>query len=66
MSPIFVAEILKLHPVQQAAFHELLMWGSAGTSQGFEHSDIAVEKALEWARQVPIPPEQPKEETEEE
>jgi hypothetical protein len=69
VSPHYLAEIAKLHPAQQAAFQELMIWGNSGVEQGFTPSDVAIESALRWAQQVPIPPpapELPEEETPEE
>lgn len=55
MSPEQLSELQSLHPVQQAAYYEIIMWGSAGTERGFTPTTAAIDKALEWAKQVPIP-----------
>lgn len=55
MSPLYLAQFLELHAVQQAAYQELIMWGNSGT-QGIGPTDMAIERALAWAKQVPIPP----------
>lgn len=56
MPPYVLEQLSMLHPAQQAAFYELIMWSNSGTPAGIPASAIACEKALEWAKQVPIPP----------
>lgn len=60
MSPEIREEIQKLHPFHLQKFMELIAWSNAGGT-GVPISDIAYEKALNWAKQVEIPPPAPEE-----
>lgn len=65
MSPLIRAQYEELLPYQRQVFQELIMWGNSG-GDGLRPSDIAYEKAIAWAKQVPEPPAPPPSEEDEE